>query len=233
MLKTELSSMETAFNRAYEQNTRKVMDLVGMEDKFSRLIAEKAKADQKYFAAMKAKDQAVIEIKALRSQNNKSGEILSKLQEAEKSTKQKLDSLEKQLALSESAKGTYEKDYHLGKQKIGSLKLRYESSVARMQELQQNCAEKETILTAEANTHRQVVDELDSAKTQLKRARKLEASNGDSDQLQVYRVYRNLAPNVTNCIGNGEMLCLPYTLERYCSNFVWTCVLQRLYNKEN
>jgi E3 ubiquitin-protein ligase BRE1 len=84
------------------------MELVEYEDKLSRLQAEKAKAEQKYFSTMKSKDQIQGENRALKHQLAKTAEVISKVQEAEKSSVQKLELLERQLALTETTRSTLE-----------------------------------------------------------------------------------------------------------------------------
>jgi len=60
------------------------MELVEYEDKLNRLQAEKAKAEQKYFSTMKTKDQIQGENRALKQQLTKTAEVITKVQEAEK-----------------------------------------------------------------------------------------------------------------------------------------------------
>lgn len=61
------------------------MELVEYEDKLARLQAEKAKAEQKYFSTMKSKDQTHSENRTLKQQLAKTAEVITKVQEAEKS----------------------------------------------------------------------------------------------------------------------------------------------------
>jgi len=64
--------------------------LVEYEDKLARLQAEKAKAEQKYFSTMKSKDQIQGENRTLKQQLAKTAEVITKVQEAEKSVHQKM-----------------------------------------------------------------------------------------------------------------------------------------------
>jgi len=74
------------------------MDFSALEDKVALLIAEKSKADQKYFAARKDMDTRIGEVRALRAQNSKSSEIITQLKEVEASSRSLLTNLEKQLS---------------------------------------------------------------------------------------------------------------------------------------
>lgn len=64
--------------------------MVEYEDKLARLQAEKAKAEQKYFSTMKSKDQIQGENRALKQQLAKTAEVITKVQEGEKSLNQKM-----------------------------------------------------------------------------------------------------------------------------------------------
>jgi E3 ubiquitin-protein ligase BRE1 len=84
VLAQELPGLEQAFKRAHELSGKKVAHLQETEEKLKRLLAEKNKADSKYFAAMKSKEGLQLENRALKSQNSKSTEIITQLKEAEK-----------------------------------------------------------------------------------------------------------------------------------------------------
>lgn len=83
LLSNELASMEAAWRKTSALAQRRVEEEAAHEDALARLQAEKAKADQKYFAAMKAKDLRDAEVRILKSQNARSADIVSQLKEAE------------------------------------------------------------------------------------------------------------------------------------------------------
>jgi E3 ubiquitin-protein ligase BRE1 len=84
VLAQELPGLEQAFKKAHELGSKKVAHLQETEERLKRLLAEKNKADSKYFAAMKSKEGLLLENRALKSQNSKSTEIITQLKEAEK-----------------------------------------------------------------------------------------------------------------------------------------------------
>lgn len=84
-LSSELPLLETAFKRAKEATTKKAKEAEEKESSMARLIAEKGKAEQKFFAAMKAKETLQQENRVLKNQNSKSSEIIAQLKDAEKS----------------------------------------------------------------------------------------------------------------------------------------------------
>lgn len=94
----ELPAMQNAYTRVQALSTKKVIDLSVLEEKIQVLTAEKAKADQKYFAARKDMDTRILEVRALKVQNAKSSEIITQLKDVETSNRTLLSNLEKQLS---------------------------------------------------------------------------------------------------------------------------------------
>lgn len=97
-INNELPSIEKAYKKMKDLAQRKVMDAVANEDKMAQLIAEKSKADQKYFGARKDADTRNNEIRSLRGQSAKSGEIIAQLKDLEAQNRTLLTNLEKQLS---------------------------------------------------------------------------------------------------------------------------------------
>lgn len=97
-LTDELPLLESAFKRAKEVMAKKAKEVDEREASMARLIAEKGKAEQKFFAAMKAKETLQQENRVLKNQNSKSSEIIAQLKDAEKSVTHLVSNLEKQLA---------------------------------------------------------------------------------------------------------------------------------------
>lgn len=106
----ELPSIEKAYKKMKDLAQKKVVDSVALEDKVALLIAEKSKADQKYFAARKDADTRNNEIRSLRHQNGKSSEIIAQLKELEAQNRSLLGSVEKQLADLKQANATLVSD---------------------------------------------------------------------------------------------------------------------------
>ncbi|KAM5351478.1 hypothetical protein ACJ41O_004201 [Fusarium nematophilum] len=94
----ELPAIEKAYKKMKELAHRKAMDFSALEERVTILIAEKSKADQKYFAARKDADTRNNEIRSLRHQNGKSSEIIAQLKDLETQNRTLLSNLEKQLA---------------------------------------------------------------------------------------------------------------------------------------
>lgn len=97
-IQKEVPSIEKAYKKAISLAQKKVMDFTALEDKAQLLTLEKAKADQKYFAARKDMDIRIGEIRTLRHQNTKSSEIIASLKDVEAQNRTLLTNLEKQMA---------------------------------------------------------------------------------------------------------------------------------------
>lgn len=103
MLNTELTSMQSAYKKFATLASQKVTDFGAMEEKVARLTAEKSKADQKYFAAMKSKEAREVEVRTLRMQSSKTSDIVSQLKESETNTRSLLSNMDKQVSETKEA----------------------------------------------------------------------------------------------------------------------------------
>ncbi|KAG5368377.1 E3 ubiquitin-protein ligase BRE1 [Yarrowia sp. C11] len=97
-LMAEIPGMEAAFVSASKLAENKTLDVSDRESKLTKLLAEKAKADEKYFAAMRHKDALGAENAKLKAQMVKSSELVNQLQEVDAKTRAKIDVLEKTLS---------------------------------------------------------------------------------------------------------------------------------------
>lgn len=102
----ELPSIEKAYKKMKDLAQKKVLDFTALEERVTMLIAEKSKADQKYFAARKDADTRNNEIRSLRHQNSKSSEIIAQLKDLESQNRTLLGNLEKQAADLKQANAT-------------------------------------------------------------------------------------------------------------------------------
>lgn len=94
----EMPGLQSAYKRVQALSSKRVMDFSSLEEKVQLLAAEKAKAEQKYFAARKDMDTRLMEVRALKAQNAKSSEIISQLKDVETSNRALLTNLEKQMS---------------------------------------------------------------------------------------------------------------------------------------
>lgn len=95
MLSGEIKEIESVFQSTHEIAVKKLHNEVENDNLIKKLTIEKTKADQKYFAAMRSKDAIASENKVLKSQIAKSQELVSKLNDLEKTYLTKISILQK------------------------------------------------------------------------------------------------------------------------------------------
>lgn len=95
MLNAEIKEIELAFQQTHAISVKKLANEVENDNVMKKLTVEKAKADQKYFAAMRSKDALMSENRILKSQIAKSQELIARLNEMEKNYLTKISILQK------------------------------------------------------------------------------------------------------------------------------------------
>lgn len=200
LLKRELSSMEAAWLKASALANAKVIDAASQEELVSRLQQEKAKADQKYFAAMKAKDLKEGELRALRSQNQRSSEIVTQLKDSEGKTKELVTNLERQLAESREGLMKMEKEYRSLEQRATEAGIKSEGLGKQVEELKSFIAgkDKDNLALAKAKREAEVELErlqarLDDTKKHLEALRKTRGAENSASSDE-WRVCNSPAP---------------------------------------
>jgi E3 ubiquitin-protein ligase BRE1 len=98
LLSNEMPAMEAAYRKAQAVAGKKLSEIATWEEHISRATADKVKADQKFFAAMKAKELLQSQLKALREQASKGAEVVAQLKETESLNRSSVEKLEKQTA---------------------------------------------------------------------------------------------------------------------------------------
>jgi len=98
LLQQEIRHMETAFKKSQSLAVKKVAEFQAFEDRIAQLQAEKAKADQKYFGAMKTQVARTAERDALSVQNKKTSSLIAAFKETIARLEETHRSHEKQLA---------------------------------------------------------------------------------------------------------------------------------------
>lgn len=167
MLEKEVPSMGAAWKKASTLASQKISDLSALEDKVVRLGAEKSKADQKYFAAMKAKEARDQEVRTLRAQNSKSSDIVSQLKDAEASTRALVINLEKQLAESKEALSNMSNQSRTSQQQLVERTTALEGSRAQVEELKKLLTAKDASLSTVSSSHRKAEVEIEELRVRL------------------------------------------------------------------
>ncbi|OJJ43759.1 hypothetical protein ASPZODRAFT_863522 [Penicilliopsis zonata CBS 506.65] len=167
MLNDELASMQTALKKYSALASQKVADFSAMEEKVARSIAEKSKADQKYFAAMKAKESREAEVRTLRMQNSKASDIVSQLKESESATRSLLAIMEKQATETKEAMNTLAAKNHSTQQQLTESNIAIDGLKAQVTELKALAASKDSALANSSASCRRAELDLEGLKVTL------------------------------------------------------------------
>ncbi|KAK3990206.1 BRE1 E3 ubiquitin ligase-domain-containing protein [Cladorrhinum sp. PSN332] len=225
----ELPLLEKSYIKERALAHSKVMDFHALEERVAVLIAEKAKADQKYFAARKDMDIRINEIRTLRAQNGKSSDIIAQLKDVELQNRNLISNLEKQVASLKSEAASVVAEKKRLEQMTAEATRRADSVKAQILSLTDLVKAKDGTLATlkEQTAHRE--QELEKIKTRL------EEANKDSDKwrrkcqsnsTEEEEVLRNMVI-CTVCRSNFKTTILKVCGHVFCSN----CVEDRLTNR--
>lgn len=167
LLSGELPSMEAAWKKAQAIAGKKVADLAAWEENIARANADKAKADQKFFAAMKAKGEMEQQIRVLRLQAAKSTEVVTQLKEADSLSRSLVDKLEKQTAEMRSQMDDLSIQHRQLQQKISENAITSEGHTTQMTELKKLVETKDAAYLIARHTQREACTERDALAAQI------------------------------------------------------------------
>lgn len=194
LLSNELPSMEAAWKKTQALAAKKVTEAANWEEQLSRAGAEKAKADQKYFAAMKAKEARESELRALKAQNAKSSEIVSQLKDAEGNTRALAANLEKQVAESKESLTALSQQTRSLQQKLNEGNIVAEGLKTQVAEFKKLVKDKDSEVLAAASAKRQAEADVEELRVRLEETKKSldrlkkqgsSAASADSDDWRV------------------------------------------------
>lgn len=226
VLSQELPSLEQAFKKAHEQSTRKLTSIQENEDRMKRLQAEKNKADQKYFSAMKAKETLSAENRALKNQNSKSTEIITQLKEAERKVRDLMSNLEKQIAEMKTTQQTLITKNRELQTRVTEQNNTIDSLKSQVTELSTFLKNRDLAVSKEASARREAEIEVEKLHVKLEDAQRALESNkpkgSENSQLEALRqialcsVCRNRFKNtaIRSC---GHVFCKQCADERIAS----------------
>lgn len=201
LLNTELRSMESSYKKTQAVASSKVANLSSLEEKSIRLSAEKSRADQKYFAAMKAKEARELEVRTLRTQNSKSSEMVSSLKDSESANRALHINLEKQVAEFKESLTSLETKHRASQQQTAEKNILVEGLKTQVEELKKNLEGKDGSVNTASSAHRKAEVEIESLKVRLEDTKKsleswktkgLGNQSGEYEMLRVSAMARNL-----------------------------------------
>ncbi|KAJ9665035.1 E3 ubiquitin-protein ligase bre1 [Coniosporium apollinis] len=184
LLNNELPSMQAAWQKAHQLANKKIAEIVSWEEQVQRLTAEKAKADQKYFGAMKAKEAREIENRTMRAQNVRSSEIITQLKEADSSSQNLVSNLEKQLAEAKEQLNVLSQQHRTLQQKLTDATINAEGLNSQIVELKKVLLAKDSASLAASIAQREAevkVEELNVKLAEMSKSfEKLKKSGKES-----------------------------------------------------
>jgi E3 ubiquitin-protein ligase BRE1 len=207
-INNEMPAMEKAYKRAVATAGKKVMDFAALEERCSLLIAEKAKADQKYFAARKDMDTRMAEIRSLKNQNSKSSEIITSLKEVESSNKRLLSGLEKEVTDLKQANTTIMMDHKKLQNSSMEATAKLEQLKVAVAEIQKHLKEKDASLHTAKSKLQEAEIELEKLRTRYEHIQKerdnwknksLSNQSGEEEMLRVSLLISNELQWLINC----------------------------------
>ena len=194
LLNNELPSMEAAWKKAQTLAAKKVDEVARWEEQIAKLTAEKAKADQKYFGAMKAKEAREAEIRTLRAQNLKTSDIVSQLKAAESTSRALVVNLEKQLSEMRETMAEMSSQQRTLQQRVTELTITSEGLATQNSDLRKHLNAKDGLCADAERAKRQVEVEAESLKVRLDETLKSLESwkkkglEGNADEYEALRV---------------------------------------------
>jgi E3 ubiquitin-protein ligase BRE1 len=219
LLSNELPSMEAAWKKTQVLATKRIEENGAFEEERSRLQAEKAKADQKYFAAMKAKDMREAELRTLKTQNARSSEMVATLKDTDSKTKELCTNYERQLAEAKDGLTKLEQQHRISEQKLKEATSSVDGFKKSIEELKTSITtkDKETLAAAKAKREAELELEktkvrLDDAKKQYETLKKSRAaiSNTDSDEWRKVAICPVCTSNIRDTVIKlcGHTFCM-------------------------
>lgn len=195
LLEKELPSMEAAWRKTQALATKKVADIAAWEEQRSRLLSEKAKADQKYYSAAKSKESRESELRMLRMQNVKSTEVVTQLRDSESNSRALVANLEKQLAESKESLSNLSQQNRSLQQKMSESNITLEGLKTEVANLKKLMVDKDSTAQTAASSKRHAEVELEQLKVRLEDTKKAfeslkrkNAGKGSSDGSDDWRV---------------------------------------------
>lgn len=198
LLSNELPAMEAAWKKAQAAAGKKIADIAAWEDTVSRANADKAKADQKFFAAMKTKEALEQQIRVLRAQATKSTEVVAQLKDTESTSRALVDKLEKQCAEMRAQMEELSMQHRALQQKFNEGAISSEGQVSQIADLKKVLEAKDTSYLAAKQAQRESETERDKLVAQVQGLEKQcehwkkKSMGNQSDETQMMQVSRGI-----------------------------------------
>ncbi|KAI2487122.1 E3 ubiquitin-protein ligase bre1 [Pyrenophora tritici-repentis] len=229
LLSTELLGMEEAWKKAHGAANSKITITATWEENIAKANADKAKAEQKYFAAMKTKGELEQQVRILRAQTTKATEVVAQLKEADALSRSLVDKLEKQTAEMRSQMDDLSITHRQLQQKVNENAITSEGHISQIAELKKVVETKDATCLAAKHAQRESETERDKLAAQV---------TGLEKQVQIYK--KKSTANQSSEVSTMELLIqcqickskLKNTVIKTCGHmFCDQCVQDRLTNR--
>jgi len=216
LLSGELPSMEAAWKKAQTIAGKKIIDVAVWEENIARAHADKSKADQKFFAAMKAKSELEQQVRALRLQTTKSTEVVSQLKDADGLSRSLVDKLEKQTAEMRSQMDELSVQHRQLQQKVSENAITSEGQISQIAELKKVVETKDASCLAAKHAQRESDAERDKLSAQVA---------GLEKQVQIYKKKGTENPTAESSIMEQmeQMIQCQICKSRFKNTVIKTC----------
>ncbi|KAF2679003.1 BRE1-domain-containing protein [Lentithecium fluviatile CBS 122367] len=167
LLANELPGMEAAWKKAQAVAGKKIAEIATWEENVTRANADKAKADQKFFAAMKAKEALEQQLRMLRAQTTKSTEVVAQLKETDSLSRSLVEKLEKQTAEMRAQMDELSIQHRQLQLKLNESAIAAEAHISQIAELKKVVETKDTTCLAAKKSQRESEVERDKMAAQV------------------------------------------------------------------
>ncbi|OAL51313.1 E3 ubiquitin-protein ligase-like protein bre1 [Pyrenochaeta sp. DS3sAY3a] len=214
LLGDELPSMEAAWKKAQALASKKIADIANWEESVSKANADKAKADQKFFAAMKAKGELEQQLRVFRVQVTKSTEVVAQLKEENSLNRSLVEKLEKLTVEMRSQMEELSIQHRQLQQKVSESAISSESQVSQIAELKKIVEAKDTSFLAAKKAQRESETERDKLAARV---------GGLEKQVEMWKKKSSGNQTSDNAIMESLIKCLVCKSGNFKNTVIKTC----------
>ncbi|GAA5931004.1 hypothetical protein JCM3775_000775 [Rhodotorula graminis] len=238
MLYGEIDRLSAAWQSLDEQNASKVFNLAALEDKVQRLSADKAKADNRYFATMRQKDALTGEAAVLQKLAEKQQQRIESQAEVQRALGQQLAHAEKEISMHQNNVRAWQEQNSDFKRKNAELQLRCEQTALQVAELTSRLNDRINEAENAARAKSIVEEQLSKTQRQLQQAQAkvtsaTASSSGSTDPAEVRELkkYNNDLMRMLRC-STCNIRFKQVALSRCGHTFCRECADARLANRQ-
>ncbi|GAA5910720.1 hypothetical protein JCM8208_003545 [Rhodotorula glutinis] len=238
MLYGEIDRLSAAWQSLDEQNASKVFNLAALEDKVQRLSADKAKADNRYFATMRQKDALHGEAAVLQKLAEKQQQRIESQAEVQRALGQQLAHAEKEISMHQNNVRAWQEQNSEFKRKNAELQLRNEQTTLQVAELTSRLNDRINEAENAARAKSVVEEQLSKTQRQLQQAQAkvtsaAASSSGSTDPAEVRELkkYNNDLMRMLRC-STCNIRFKQVALSRCGHTFCRECADARLANRQ-